>query len=150
VKEEQAREGRKSKRTRQAVALWLRLARLVGTQHGVLGARLRSCRISLAQFDVIAQVGSTEGVTQRELAERMVVTEGNITQLLQKMEMRSWVKREQIGRCNRVALTEQGRRLRDQLVPGQERAIGALFAPLSDSELETLSRLLRRIQRRIS
>ena len=106
--------------------------------------------MSLAQFDVIAQVGSTEGITQRELADRMVVTEGNVAQLLKKMETQGWVRREQSGRCNRVALTKEGRSLRGRLVPGQERAIEALFDPLSDSELQVLSRLLRKMQRGIS
>jgi DNA-binding MarR family transcriptional regulator len=44
-------------------------------------------------------------------------------------------------------LTVAGRRLRDALVPGQERAIAGLFAALSDNELETLSRLLRKLLR---
>ena len=130
---------------RLAVAAWLRLARFVSTQHALLGGRLRENRLSLAQFDVIAQIGASEGLTQKELADRLVVTQGNVTQLLQKLERRRLVLRPQSGRCNRLSLTSAGRQLRDSLVPGQEQAIARLFGRLSDAELETLSRLLRKI-----
>ena len=139
--------GCSASRTRRAVATWLRLARLVGSQHGALGGRLRERRLSLAQFDVIAQIGVSEGLTQKELAERLVVTQGNVTQLLQKLEKRRLVTRPPSGRCNSLRLTAAGRRLRDTLVPGQEQAIARLFGALGDAELETLSRLLRKMTR---
>ncbi len=134
-------------RTRRAVAVWLRLARFVSAQHAALGAQLRAPRLSLAQFDILAQIGATEGQSQKELADRLVVTQGNVTQLLQKLEKRRLVARPPSGRCNRLQLTPAGRRLRDALVPGQERAIAQLFSALSDEELETLSRLLRKLSR---
>lgn len=134
------------RRTSRAVAAWLRLLRLVGRQNAALAEQLRRSGTSLAQFDVIAQVGPAAGITQRELAERLVVSEGNVTQLLQKMEKLGLVARVQSGRCNRLELTARGRALRRKLVPGQEKAIAGLFAPLEDAELETLSRLLRKIQ----
>ena len=134
-------------RARRAVATWLRLARIVSTQHAALGARLTAPRLTLAQFDIIAQIGAAEGQSQKELADRLVVTQGNVTQLLQKLEKRRLVARPPDGRCNRLQLTSAGRRLRDALVPGQERAIAQLFAALTDEELEMLSRLLRKIGR---
>jgi DNA-binding MarR family transcriptional regulator len=134
-------------RTRRAVVAWLRLARIVNVQHAALGARLLARRLSLAQFDIIAQIGAAEGQSQKELADRLVVTQGNVTQLLQKLEKRRLVARPSEGRCNRLQLTTAGRRLRDALVPGQELAIAQLFAALSDKELETLSRLLKKLSR---
>ena len=123
------------------------MARLVSSHNATLGYRLRVHHLSLAQFDVLAQIGTSEGLTQKELAERLVVTQGNITQLVQKLEARGLVLRPQSGRCNRLSLTAAGRHLRNFLVPRQERAIARLFGPLSDYELETLSRLLRSITR---
>ena len=134
-------------RTRRAVATWLRLARFVNAQHAALGIRLREWRLSLAQFDIIAQIGAGEGLSQKALADRLVVTQGNVTQLLQKLEKRRLVARPPSGRSNSLQLTVAGRRLRDALVPGQERAIAERFAALSDNELETLSRLLRKLLR---
>ncbi|HVP17843.1 MAG TPA: MarR family transcriptional regulator [Spirochaetia bacterium] len=132
-------------RIRRAVAAWLRLARFVNSQGHLLGALLRDHKLSEAQFDVIAQIGVSEGLTQKELADRLVVTQGNVTQLLQKLERQGLVERPPSGRCNRLRLTAAGRRIRDATVPVHERAIAGLFRGLTDSELEMLSRLLRRI-----
>ncbi len=134
-------------RTRGAVAVWLRLLRFVNSQEAALGARLRENRLSLAQFDVIAQIGSSEGLTQRELADRLVVTQGNVTQLLQKLERHGLVERPPSGRCNRLRLTAAGRRLRARVVPDHERRIAELFCGLSGEELDSLSRLLRKVAR---
>jgi len=145
-KRESLREG-SAVRSRLAVATWLRLARFVNAQHAALAARLRAPRLSLAQFDIIAQIGACEGLSQKELADRLVVTQGNVTQLLQKLEKRRLVLRPPSGRCNRVQLTAAGQRLRNALVPSQERAVAAVFAVLSDTELDVLSRLLRKLLR---
>jgi DNA-binding MarR family transcriptional regulator len=139
--------GRTTGRTRRAVAAWLRMARFVNSQESVLAGRLRYRRLSLAQFDVIAQIGASEGLMQKELAARLVVTQGNVTQLLQKLDRQGFVERPPSGRCNRLRLTAAGRRLRDEVVPVHEGAIAGLFRVLTDSELEVLSRLLRKMTR---
>ena len=111
----------------------------------MLGARLRDYRLSVAQVDVIAQIGVSEGLPQKDLANRLVVTQGNVTQLLQKLERQGLVERPPSGRCNRLRLTAAGRRIRDAVVPVHERAIAGLFSRLTDVELEMLSRLLRKV-----
>ncbi len=132
---------------RNAVATWLRIVRFVSAENGRLAARLRAHGVSLAQFDVIAQIGFTEGLTQRELAGRLVVTEGNVTQLLQKMEKKGLVTRRPDGQCNRLRLSAAGRRLYSRIVPPQNREISRLFGALSGDEREVLSRLMRKVSR---
>ena len=132
---------------RGTVAIWLRMVRLVNSQNGRLAERLRAHDISLAQFDVIAQIGFTEGLTQRDLAARLLVTEGNVTQLLQKMEKKGLVTRRPEGQCNRLRLSAAGRRLYSRVVPAQNREIARLFATLTGSEQDALSRLMRKVSR---
>jgi DNA-binding MarR family transcriptional regulator len=129
------------------VAIWLRMVRLVNSENGRLAERLRAHEISLAQFDVIAQIGFTEGLTQRDLAGRLLVTEGNVTQLLQKMEKKGLVTRRPDGQCNRLRLSAAGRRLYARVVPAQNGEIARLFAALTGSEREILSRLMRKVSR---
>ncbi len=133
--------------SRRAVALWLRLLRLTNAKGQELGDELRAKDLSPAQFDVIAQIGSAEGLTQRDLAQRLVVTEGNITQLLDKMQQRGLVARHPDGRCNHLGLTEAGREIYRTAVPAQERRISMMFEVLSDEEQEELLRLLRKLHR---
>lgn len=135
---------------RMGVALWARTARFYNRNMRQSAARLREWDLSVAQFDVLAQIGGHERherLTQQELAQRLLVTEGNITQLLDKLEERGLISRCREGRIKRLVLTEEGRRLREAVVIGQERFQASQFAALSDDERRTLLRLLSKLQR---
>ena len=107
---------------------------------------LKEWGLSVAQFDVLAQVGASEGRTQQELADSLLVTKGNICQLLGKMEGRGLISRSQEGRANRVFLTEEGRRLFDEVVPVHEAVIAERFSVLSEREQVQLHELLRKFE----
>lgn len=131
--------------TRRAVALWLRIMRFANRKNSLLGERLRARDLSLAQFDVVAQIGQSEGLMQRDLAGRLLVTEGNVTQLLDKLEKRGMVTRNADGRCNRIGLTAAGRRVYREIVPEQNRLIAEQFSALDKNEQEELRRLMRKL-----
>lgn len=131
---------------RLGVALWGRLARFYERQLRLAGAHLRAWDLSTAQFDVLAQIGRHEGMTQLELAERLLVTQGNITQLLDKLERRGLLRRCPEGRLKRLVLTEAGRRIHDDVVPAQEHFQARQFTPLSLAERRQLLALLRKLQ----
>lgn len=131
---------------RLGVALWGRLARFYERQLRLAGAHLRAWDLSTAQFDVLAQIGRHEGMTQLELAERLLVTQGNITQLLDKLERRGLLRRCPEGRLKRLVLTEAGRRIHDDIVPAQEHFQARQFTPLSLAERRQLLALLRKLQ----
>lgn len=131
---------------RIGVALWGRLARFYERQMRLAGAHLRAWDVSTAQFDVLATVGAHEGITQQELAERLLVTQGNITQLLDKLEQRGLLRRCPEGRIKRLVLTDAGRRLHDDVIPAQEQFQAEQFAPLSLAERHQLLALLRKLQ----
>ena len=44
--------------------------------------------LSIAQFDILATLGFRQGITQQELAERLLVTKGNICGMIDRMEAR--------------------------------------------------------------
>jgi DNA-binding MarR family transcriptional regulator len=128
-----------------SVLAWLRLARVFQKVDRASVAHLRAWGLSVAQFDVLAQVGSAEGMTQQELAQSLLVTKGNVTQLLDRMETSGWIRRCQEGRCNRLVLTDEGRRLYASVVPAQEDLITRLFATLPPEERAALLATLRRL-----
>ena len=101
----------------------------------------------MAQFDVLAQVGASEGLTQQALADSLLVTKGNVAQVLSKMERRGLILRRQQGRSNRLFLTVGGRRLFDEVVPAQEEFVAQGFSVLSPGEQRTLLELLRKLDR---
>jgi DNA-binding MarR family transcriptional regulator len=131
------------------VVLWLRFARVYHRLDHQLTAQLRARDLSLAQFDTLTQVGASEGLTQQELADRLLVTKGNICQLLDRMEQTGLLARRQDGRANRVYVTDDGRQLLHEVMPEHEALIASLFAPLTRDEQRQMRRLLRALDHRL-
>src|SRR6185312_17012516 len=127
------------------VLAWLRLFRVFQKIDRASSEHLRTWGLSTAQFDILARVGASKGITQQELADRLLVTKGNISQLLDRMEKLGLLRRCQEKRSNILVLTEQGQALYDRVVPAQERLIEAELASLSSSEVGDLQRLLRKV-----
>ena len=126
---------------------WLRMARVFSKVDRASAEHLRGWQLSPAQFDVLAHVGAAEGITQQELADRLLVTKGNITQLLDRMQCAGLLERRQDGRANRLYLTSQGRALFTAVVPAHEAVIAGLMRGLSAEEQAQLHTLLRKLDR---
>src|ERR687893_2983055 len=126
---------------------WLRLMRVFQKVDRASGERLRAWDLSVGQFDVLAHVGAAEGIVQQELADSLLVTKGNVCQHLDRMEGRGLILRQREGRNNRIFLTEEGRRLFDEVVPAHEALIVERFSALSSAEQERLHELLRKLDR---
>ncbi len=101
----------------------------------VLGRDLKDrWGLNLAQFEVLAHVGSKEGLTQGELADSLLVTRGNVVQMLDKMERSGLVLRRPEGRTNHVFLTTEGRSLYKEVVPSHEALVDDQLSALSEEE----------------
>lgn len=107
----------------------------------------RSLGLNTAWFDVLARVGAREGLTQNELADSLLVTKGNISQLLTKLVAEGLAERRADGRSQRLFLTAQGQALAEKAVPQQERLLADSFQVLSPEELGELTRLLRKLEK---
>jgi DNA-binding MarR family transcriptional regulator len=137
---------RASARTEEVLA-WLRLMRIHQRVNNASARRLRPLGLSLGQFDVLAHLGNRPPTAQQSLARSLLVTKGNISQLLERLEDARWVRRCIEGRTKRLTLTRSGMRLRTRAVPVQEELVQECFACLSRQELATLTRLLGKLDR---
>lgn len=81
----------------------------------------------MAQFGVLARVGASEGMGQQQVADSLVVTRGNVCQVLDRMEGWGWISRRPEGRTNRLFLTSGGRRVFDEVVRLRDASISALM-----------------------
>lgn len=140
-------ERRAARRQQVRVATWARLARVYHEFDRASAELLRRWDLSVAQFDVLAQIGAREGLTQQELAERLLVTKGNVSQIIARMARDGLVRRSQQGRTSRLYLTDAGRALYARVVPEKEAMIVARFAALTDAELLALAQGLRVLRR---
>jgi polyisoprenoid-binding protein YceI len=135
-----------------ALLSWLRLARAYAKISHAASEHLRGYGLSMAQFDVLAQLGRREGISQQELAHALLVSKGNICQLLDRMERDGLLRRCQSGRSNRLVLTDEGRRLAADVVPAHQAQIAQLFSTLTTEEqvqiLDSLRKLDHALDRR--
>ncbi|GCE29118.1 MarR family transcriptional regulator [Dictyobacter alpinus] len=130
---------------RTSVMAWLRLFRVFQKIDRMSDVHLREWGLSTAQFDVLAHVGAASGITQQELADRLLVTKGNISQLLDRLEKMGLLRRSQERRSNCLSLTEKGQELYARVVPAQEEMITKQFHGLSTAEVSSLLGLLRKL-----
>src|SRR4051794_41855356 len=65
--------------------LWFRFVRLNRRVTQAIGAELKAIGLSIPQFDLISTLTEREGVTQQELAERLYVTKGNVSGLVDRL-----------------------------------------------------------------
>jgi len=111
------------------------------------GEQLRCLGLSLGQFGVLAHVGAADGMSQTELADALSLTQGNICQLVDKLEHAGLLLRRPDGRTNRLYLTERGQALYDDVVPAHEALIEDQFSSLTPRQQEELLALVRILDR---
>ncbi|CAM4052565.1 MarR family transcriptional regulator [Bacillus manliponensis] len=131
---------------RLGLLLWFRLSRFYNGSVRSTNQHLKKWNLSTAQFDMLAQIGGHERLTQQELSKKLFVTKGNVTQLVNKMEKLELISREQEGNAKYLSLTEKGRVLYEEVVPPQETFQAEQFSKLNKEEQKQLLELLRKLQ----
>lgn len=126
---------------------WMRLLRVEQRVARVLTEDLKRFDLNLAQFDTLTHVGAAEGIKQQELAESLLVTKGNVCQMLDRMERRGLISRRPDGRANRLFLTEEGRELYREVVPPHEDLVAEQLSSLAPEEQRELMRILGKLDR---
>src|SRR3954467_12766104 len=98
----------------------MRLARVYHKIQRRETAHLAKYNLTLAQFDVLAQLSANEGITQQRLADVLLVTKGNVCGLADRMSDQGWIERRadpEDRRSNLLYMTAKGKALADQVVP---------------------------------
>lgn len=127
--------------------LWLRLLASTTLIEREVRARLRErFDITLPRFDLMAQLDrAANGMTLGELSRRMMVTNGNVTGLAERLVAEGVLARRQAAndrRAHMVRLTEKGRRQFRRMAQAHESWIADLFGGLSANEVKALLNLL--------
>jgi DNA-binding MarR family transcriptional regulator len=130
------------------VRTWARFIRF----HDRVGRRLEQIfakrGVSSAQFDVLMTLQFGEGITQQELARRLLVTKGNVCGLIDRMESAGWVERRadpEDRRANRLYLTEEGRKRAAETLPDHHSLVEETLGRLDEREIRTLYELMDKL-----
>jgi len=127
--------------------LWLRLLTCTTLIEGEVRRRLRDeFDVTLPRFDLMAQLDKApNGMTLGELSQRMMVSNGNVTGLTERLVEQGLLDRRAALKDRRaqiVSLTPEGRRAFRQMARTHEDWIAEIFAGLEAADIEALMALL--------
>ena len=127
--------------------LWLRLLTCTTLIEGEIRSRLRDAfDVTLPRFDLMAQLDKSQnGMTLGELSQRMMVSNGNVTGLAERLVASGHLERRPSPserRAQIVNLTAEGRRTFRGMARTHENWIAEIFGGLSHDDMETLMQLL--------
>ncbi len=131
--------------------LWLRLLATNTLIEIEIRRRLRErFDVTLPRFDLMAQLErKPHGMTLGELSQRMMVTNGNVTGLVDRLLAEEVISRKQHKsdrRSHIVSLTEKGRRQFARMAKEHEDWIAGMFEEISPGEAATLTKLLGKLK----
>ena len=135
---------------RKALGTYVKLMRASSTVTRRLHAYLGDYSLTLSQFAVLEALYHLGPLHQKEIAAKILKTDGNITLVLNNLARRALIIREHDSGDRRrmtVRLTQTGRKLIDAVFPIHAVRTEQLFACLSPEELEGLGSLLKKLGR---
>jgi DNA-binding MarR family transcriptional regulator len=138
-----------------SLRLWLRLLACSSQVEGEVRKRLRDeFECTLPRFDVLNQLENAsreqiDGLTMSDLSRRLMVTNGNLTALVERLVQEGMVSREASPSDRRtqvVKLSLEGRRALALMSPQHEMWINGMFAGLDDEDRSVLYGLLGKLR----
>nr|WP_205790056.1 MarR family transcriptional regulator [Microvirga makkahensis] len=110
-----------------------------------VASELKALGLSIPQFDLLSTLTEREGLSQQELAERLYVTKGNVSGLLDRMVEADLVERRSIPgdrRSNALYLTKKGRDLAEKGIAAQRAYVHRTLGSLPEQDLADLERIV--------
>ena len=140
---------------RSVLRTWLRMLACTNAIEGrVRGALRDQFDTTLPRFDLLAQLDASSaeaprGLTMSELSRRLMVTNGNLTGLVDRLVREGLVARVVFApdrRAQMVSLTAAGKKALNAMTPVHAEWITDMFDGLSDAERGQLYRLLGKLK----
>jgi DNA-binding MarR family transcriptional regulator len=143
-------EARPDPLSKRRLKTWIRLLGVTRASESHLREFLRLRHdTTLPRFDVMAALyRRRDGVTMSELSRMLLVSNGNATTVVDRLEKDGLVRRtpsEADRRTVFVALTAEGLHSFEALAQDHETEVNGLFSNLSDSDLDVLTDILKRM-----
>jgi len=138
--------------TALAERVWFRLLRAQSRFGVAMSDRLRTLGLSVAQFDILSSLHEREGMTQKELAARLYVTKGNISGLIDRLEVAGLVERRPSAedrRAHQLFLSGAGKETARQAMERQRAFIHETIGLLPADRLTDLESLLLELRDRV-
>lgn len=110
---------------------------------------IRRLELTGPQFDIIATLGNTDGMTCKELGERTLITKGTLTGVLDRLEAKGLLSRvvsSEDRRSYLVKLTRKGQACFESVFPAHLGHMDRYFAQLSADERAAIESAMARFR----
>ena len=136
--------------SKRRLKVWIRLLGVTRSAESHLREFLRlNHATTLPRFDVMAALYRRQGgVTMSELSRMLLVSNGNATTVVDRLEKDGLVRRTQSDADRRtvfVALTPEGLTQFEVFAAEHEREVNSLFASLTEAELDMMTEIFKRV-----
>jgi MarR family transcriptional regulator, organic hydroperoxide resistance regulator len=125
--------------------VYFRFIRLNHRLFGEMAQRLKPTGLSIPQFDMLSTLSEQEGLSQSDLANRLYVTKGNVSGLVDRLVEAGFVERRSTPgdrRSHALFLTAAGRTAAESGIRIQREFVGLTLGNLSSEDLASFDRLL--------
>lgn len=137
----------------KALRLWIALARCYVTFSRAVACKVAEYDLTAPQFGVLEALYHLGPLSLGELAEKLLVTGGNVTYVMDRLEAQDLVARERSGDDRRVVrahLTTKGRATIEGVFPGHVDFVTGLVEGLGSEDQDLLRDLLKRLGKGIA
>lgn len=138
---------------RTALGLWVTLARCYSTYAKAIAQKVQEYELTTPQFGALEALYHLGPLSLGELAEKLLVTGGNVTYVMDRLEGRGLVTRDRSPddrRVVRAQLTPEGRDLVARVFPGHAEYVEHLCRHLTQREQEDIRKLLKALGKGIA
>jgi MarR family 2-MHQ and catechol resistance regulon transcriptional repressor len=136
----------------RALRLWIALARCYSTFARAVACKVQEYGLTTPQFGILEALYHLGPLSLGELAEKLLVTGGNVTYVMDRLEDQGLVYRERSPQDRRIIqakLTPRGKALIADVFPGHGDYIERLASHLDEAEQEEMRTLLKKLGRAV-
>jgi MarR family transcriptional regulator, 2-MHQ and catechol-resistance regulon repressor len=111
---------------------------------------IRRFDLTPSQFDIIATLGNTDGMTCKTLGEKTLITKGTMTGVLDRLDKKGLIERGKNlddKRCQFVRLTAQGNAVFQEVFPQVVQHGKTLFSQYAEADFAAIERELGKLKR---
>lgn len=129
---------------------WIEVPKAYQVARKLLSDGLSTIDLDLPRYDVLATILRFPGLTQQELADKLLIGRSNLSMLLPAMEKNTFLERREDTadrRLKRLFLTEAGETLARAGLRVHIKLVDHMMAPSSEEECNALGDQMRKIRK---
>lgn len=114
---------------------------------------IRTLGLTSSQFDIIATLGNTDGMSFKDLGEKTLITKGTLTGVVDRLEAKELVRRvasPSDGRSQMVQLTKAGEALFAKVFPAHLCHLEQAFSGCTQKNMDSTEAALQQLREAFS